>query len=89
MATQIVNISSASWTQVSDAGVQSILTPLVPNKTYLVRYSDTQPTAIENTGHKFFAKDDSPNALVGSANTEICWMKLVSGTAQDVLVSPL
>lgn len=88
-STTTVTVKDYEWTQIASAGVQVLATPVIPGYSFLVRYSATNPGSDVRTGHKFFAKDDIPNAIIGSTNTEAIWMRLVNGDDQQIEVTAL
>lgn len=87
--TATVTIGTGSWIQVSLAGEQTLITPRNPGFTFWVRYSILNPGSDVTTGHKFFSKDDIPNAILGGTNTDNTWVRLVRGEDQQVEVTVL
>jgi len=88
-ATTEVTVTSAAWVQVGAAGEQVLITPVNPDHSYLVRYKNTDPGADVTTGHIFYRKDDIPNAILGSPNTEAPWIRLVTGSDQVAILTVL
>jgi len=87
--TNDITVGTSAWVQVSLAGQQALVTPVNPGFTYLVRYSTLQPLSSVITGHKFFAKDHIPNAVIGGTNTDNGWMRLLNGADQKIEVTIL
>lgn len=88
-ATTNITVTSAAWVQAGSAGEQVLITPVNPDHSYLVRYKNTDPGVDITTGHIFYRKDDIPNAVLGSANTEAPWIRLVTGADQVVILTVL
>ena len=87
--TQTVIALSAEWVQIGDAAQQVLITPGNPGHSFLIRYAAAQPASGVMSGHKYFAKDDIPNAILGSANTDRIWIRLIGAGTENIEVTVL
>lgn len=82
--TATITVNEAAWVQAALAGQQVLITPHNPGFTFLVLFSTLNPGSSKKEGHKYFAKDDIPNAVLGGTSTDNIWLRLVNGTEQEV-----
>ena len=87
--TATITVGTGAWVQIALAGQQALITPRNPGYTFWVRFSILDPGTDVTTGHKYFAKDDIPNAVLGGTNTDNIWIRLVRGEDQLVEVTVL
>ena len=87
--TNTILVDASSWTQIGAAGEQILITPKNPGYSFWIRFSALNPGADITVGHKFISKEDVPNAVVGGANTDNIYIRLVSGYEQEIFITVL